>query len=61
MKVQVKNIEGDILNLTYERMDEWYGHWFVDENGFQWFAHNPNFPNSEDPIVALQYDYTIIQ
>ena len=54
---EVTHHTGRRLTLTFTHRDEWGGFWFTDGEN-TWFAHNPEHPETEDPYVALSYDYT---
>jgi hypothetical protein len=49
-----------VIEITFSHIDEFGGFWFTSDQGLM-FAHNPEYPNTTDPIIALQYDYTIVE
>jgi hypothetical protein len=49
-----------VLEITFSHIDEFGGFWFTSNQGFL-FAHNPEHPDTTDPLIALQYDYVILQ
>lgn len=48
-----------VLEITFSHVDEFGGFWFTSDQGLH-FAHNPEHPDTTDPVVALSYDYTIL-
>ena len=59
MEYQVTTPQGIEVTLTFSHNDEFGGMWFTDGDEL-YFAHNPEHPDSTDPIVCLSYDYIIM-
>jgi hypothetical protein len=60
MKVTHNTNPDKVIEITFSHIDEFGGFWFTSDQGLI-FAHNPEYLDTTDPLIALQYDYIIVE
>lgn len=59
MKVKILNNLGQEVEITFDRVDEYGGHWFTDGQ-IQYMFFNPTDPTNTDSLVHISYDHKIV-